>query len=65
MNPNVAQQRSGYFGLEAKRARQIASSVGKAVANWRQEAGRMGLTSSQINRMASAFEHDDLRLALS
>lgn len=38
--------------------------VGQAVSGWRQEATRAGLAAGQIDRMASAFEHDDLRTAL-
>jgi hypothetical protein len=29
------------------------------VAAWREVAGRHGLTESEIDRMASAFEHED------
>lgn len=41
----------------------IASEVGQAVAGWRQEAARRGLTAAAIDRMASAFEHEDLAAA--
>jgi serine/threonine-protein kinase HipA len=44
-------------------AREIAKQVGRAVSNWRDEAARHGLTKNEIDRMASAFEHEDLRLA--
>lgn len=54
---------AGYFELEAKGARVIAGEVGRAVAHWRSEAGRLGLSKSEIERMASAFEHEDLRAA--
>jgi serine/threonine-protein kinase HipA len=37
--------------------------VGKAVAKWRDEASRHGMTKGEIDRMASAFEHEDLQLA--
>lgn len=55
---------AAYFELEDAEARKIAKAVGQAVRGWRQEAARAGLTSGQIDRMASAFEHDDLRAAL-
>ena len=55
---------AAYFELEDAEARKIASEVGKAVSGWRKEATRTGLASEQIDRMASAFEHDDLRKAL-
>jgi len=38
---------------------QATSEVGQAVAAWRQVAGRHGLTEAEIDRMASAFEHED------
>jgi serine/threonine-protein kinase HipA len=53
-----------YFELDAGQARAIAKQVGKAVSKWRDEAARHGLTKAEIDRMASAFEHDDLKAAL-
>jgi len=55
---------AGYFELDAERARGIAAAVGQAVTTWRNEATRLGLSPSEIDRMASAFEHADLRAAL-
>ena len=55
---------AGYFELEDKRAKEIAAEVGKAVSAWRQEAARLKLSESEVKRMASAFEHDDLKTAL-
>jgi serine/threonine-protein kinase HipA len=55
---------ASYFELRADEARAIAAQVGKAVATWRKEAADVGLTAPEIDRMASAFEHDDLRAAL-
>src|SRR5580658_1828963 len=52
-----------YFELDAGQARAIAKQVGKAVSKWRDEAARHGLAKGEIDRMASAFEHDDLRAA--
>lgn len=54
---------AGYFGLDDGKARGIAKQVGKAVSKWRHEAARHGLTKKEIDRMASAFEHEDLELA--
>jgi len=54
---------ASYFELGSDEARAIAAQVGKAVATWRKEAGRLGLTASEIDRMASAFEHEDLKSA--
>jgi serine/threonine-protein kinase HipA len=61
---DIALSVAPYFELEDAAARRIASEVGKAVRGWRQEAARAGLAAGQIDRMASAFEHDDLRKAL-
>lgn len=55
----------GYFELDEGKARVITAEVGKAVTTWREEAARLGLTQAEIDRMASAFEHEDLKAALS
>jgi len=55
---------ASYFELGSDEARAIAAEVGKAVATWRKEAGRLGLATHEIDRMASAFEHEDLKAAL-
>jgi len=55
----------GYFELDEGDAKTIAAEVGQAVATWREEAARTGLTQAEIDRMASAFEHEDLREACS
>jgi serine/threonine-protein kinase HipA len=54
---------AGYFELVADEAAQIAAEVGKAVAPWRKVAAKLGLTAAEIDRMASAFEHEDLKAA--
>ena len=54
---------AGYFELGDARAREIASEVGTAVSRWRAEAARHGLTRQDIDRMASAFDHQDLARA--
>ncbi len=60
----LALEVAGYFELDAAQAREIAGQVGKAVAKWRDEAARHGLSKTEIDRMASAFEHEDLYLAI-
>lgn len=52
-----------YFELSPTAASEIAAEVGRAVRSWREQAASFGLTKPQIERMASAFEHDDLRTA--
>ena len=44
-------------------ARAIAAEVGTAVAAWREVAKKHGIKRAEVDRMASAFEHEDLRLA--
>jgi serine/threonine-protein kinase HipA len=55
----------GYFELDKEKAHVIAAEVGQAVATWREEAAQLSLTRAEIDRMASAFEHEDLKAALS
>ena len=55
----------GYFELDEGEAHMIAAEVGRAVATWREEAARLGLTQAEIGRMVSAFEHEDLGEVLS
>lgn len=59
----LALQVAGYFELGEHEARQIASQVGKAVATWRRVAARLRLTKAEIDRMAPAFDHADLKQA--
>lgn len=61
---DLAFEVAGYFELDAARAKTIATEVAKSVTTWRKEAARHGLSKTEIDRMASAFEHDDLKKAL-
>lgn len=54
---------AGYFELDHKKAREIAARVGKPVSTWRDEAAKQGIKKTEMDRMASAFEHEDLDLA--
>lgn len=60
----VAMEVAAYFEVDAATACKIAAEVGKAVTKWRDEAARHGLTKNEIDRMASAFEHEDLKAAI-
>lgn len=62
---DLAMSVAGYFELDEDKAHMIASEVGQAVQGWREAAVRLGITSAEIERMASAFEHEDLKAALS
>jgi serine/threonine-protein kinase HipA len=61
---HLAMEVAGYFDLNVSRARTIAAEVAQSISMWRKEAARHGLSKTEIDRMASAFEHDDLKQAL-
>jgi serine/threonine-protein kinase HipA len=52
-----------YFDLKSQEAKNIAAEVGNAVSRWREEANKLGIAENEINRMKSAFDHEDLRRA--
>jgi serine/threonine-protein kinase HipA len=54
---------AAYFELKASEAHKITNEVGRAVAGWRNTAAGFGLSDGEIDRMGSAFEHQDLRMA--
>lgn len=60
---DLAYEVAEYFELQLKDARRIAGEVGRAVTTWRAEASKLGLTKAEIEGMASAFEHEDLKTA--
>lgn len=60
---DLAYEVASYFGLNRAEAEGIVQEVGVAVRPWPIVAVRVGLTKSDIEFMASAFEHDDLRIA--
>ncbi|HEV3157097.1 MAG TPA: type II toxin-antitoxin system HipA family toxin [Candidatus Baltobacteraceae bacterium] len=53
-----------YFGLGLAEAKLIANEVATTTATWREVAESLGAGPSEILRMTSAFEHDDLIKAL-
>ena len=55
---------AGYFNLNDGTARAVISEVAQVTRTWRDVAGRLGARASEISRMESAFEHDDLARAL-
>ena len=55
---------SEFFALTLPRARAIIKEVATVTSTWRQIAATVGARSAEINRMASAFEHNDLKRAL-
>lgn len=61
---DLALEVAEYFELTAADARAIAGEVAQAVADWRNAAAAVGLPTMAIDRMATAFEHEDLKAAL-
>ena len=55
---------SEFFALTLAQARVIVKEVATVTATWRDIARAVGARSADINRMASAFEHDELERAL-
>lgn len=55
---------SEYFGLTLAKARTIIKEVATVTSAWRDVASEVGARSAEANRMASAFEHDDLHRSL-
>jgi serine/threonine-protein kinase HipA len=60
----IAFEVASHFGVKKEKAREIAGEVGHAVQKWRALAKRRGLSASDIDEMATAFEHDDLKRSL-
>lgn len=61
---DLAFQVASYFELKDVDARKIVVDVGRGVAHWQREASRHGLSKAEIDRMASAFDHEDLEKAI-
>jgi serine/threonine-protein kinase HipA len=53
-----------FFGMSLPEAKEIAKDVASVTATWRGVAAGAGAPRSEIARMESAFEHNDLRRAL-
>jgi serine/threonine-protein kinase HipA len=52
---------SEFFALTLAQARVIIKEVAIVTATWRDTARAVGARPAEINRLASAFEHDDFR----
>jgi serine/threonine-protein kinase HipA len=53
-----------YFSLSLAQARAIIKEVALVTSRWRNIAKEVGALSAEIQRMASAFEHDELKRAI-
>ena len=51
------------FGLKPAEARRIAAEVGAATRRWSAVAARYGISATEMDRMRSAFEHEDAKAA--
>ena len=60
---DIALEVAPQFGLKSADARRVAAEVGAATARWDTVAVRFGITVSEIERMRSAFEHEDAKAA--
>ena len=56
----IAMEVAEHFGLKTNEARAIALEVGVEIKEWRVTARDFHLSAAEMDRMASAFEHDDL-----
>ncbi|GMV22848.1 MAG: hypothetical protein AMXMBFR57_27970 [Acidimicrobiia bacterium] len=54
---------AGYFEMSDAEAARTIKDVGAAVGRWRPTAVRYGVSKTEIDRMSSAFEHEDLQRA--
>jgi serine/threonine-protein kinase HipA len=61
---DLLEQASEYFALTLAQARAVIKDVATVTATLRETARAVGARPAEINRMASAFEHDDLKRAL-
>nr|WP_321455421.1 HipA domain-containing protein [uncultured Cohaesibacter sp.] len=61
---DLLEEASEYFALTLAQARAIIKEVATVTATWRETARAVGARPAEINRMASAFEHEDLTRAL-
>ena len=60
----LALETAEYYGLETLEATSIAGQVACSISGWRAEAASWKVHAREIERMSSAFEHDDLEKAL-
>ncbi len=61
---DIATAVAHYFDIDLLRAKKILKEVGFATASWSKEADKLKIKKAEIDRMASAFEHEDLHKAI-
>ena len=57
----MALEVAGDFALKPAAAKEVVREVAGATAGWRRAAAKLGLKKGEIERMATAFEHEDAR----
>jgi serine/threonine-protein kinase HipA len=62
-NLDLALGEHEHYDLRLDRAKSLAAEIGRAVAEWRSVAQRHGLSRHACDRLATAFEHEDLAKA--
>ena len=61
---DLLEEASEFFALTLAQARSVIKDVAAVTSTWRDTARSVGARATEISRMASAFEHDDLKRAL-
>lgn len=61
---DLLESASEFFALTLAQARTVIKEVATVTSTWRDTAMAIGARASEIDRMASAFEHEELRRAL-
>ena len=61
---DLVQSAASYFGLTLSKARSTIREIASATSGWREIARDLGARAAEITRMASAFEHEEHRKAL-
>ena len=60
----LALDTASYYDITKSRAQKIIEEVRSAVSSWREEAAVFSINKAEIERMASAFEHEDLYMKI-
>lgn len=61
----LCQEMTGYFNLDKKQVEHGLNAIGAALTQWKTIAKSNGLSDSEIQRKAAAFEHDDSQRLIS
>jgi hypothetical protein len=59
-----ARQQQRHLGKLGTGRTDAFGKMGRVVARWRKQAAKLGLAPAEIDRMVSAFEHEDLQAVL-